>query len=600
MATRFVSDRNIRFTIFEFLDVTELTRFPYYQSHSKKTFEMIIDAAMTLSKNLLHPIFEEMDRKPPELVDNQVRVHPKVKKIMKEAGDGGWISSTFPYDLDGEQLPWSISGICMHIFNAANYSASVYPDLTRGAANLIASFGSDSQKKTFMPWLLNGTWQGTMALTEPEAGSGLADITTTAYPREDGTYSIKGQKVFISAGDHDGVDNVVHLMLAKIQGAPAGVKGISLFIVPKKRFDADGGLEPNDVAVSQIFHKMGYRGCPITHLVMGEKDDCVGYLVGEPHKGLFYMFQMMNESRLGVGLAAASIATAAYHAALEYTRGRRQGRRPDQKDPATPMVPIIEHADVKRMLLFQRAVSEGSVALIMQCYKYADLMVADPDNRETYHLLLEMLTPVAKSYPSEMACQAVSMGLQCLGGYGYCDDFPLEQHYRDTRIHPIHEGTTTIQGMDILGRKVVMAKGKAFQLFVEEVGRTIDRASNMEALNPMGADLKSAVAALETVTRALAEKAKTKGTEAYLADATLYLEMFSHVALGWIWLAQALTAARALTGNLSESEINFYQGKVYTCRYFFAYELPKNLGLAKRLMDADMVTVEMKPGFFTD
>ena len=600
MATRFVSERNIRFTLFEFLDVTDLTRFPYYQSHAKKTFDMIIDAAMKLSKNLLHPIFEEMDRHPPELVDGHVRVHPQVKKIMKEAGDGGWIASIFPYDLDGEQLPWSIAGMCMHIFNAANYSASVYPDLTKGAANLIASFGSDQQKKTYMPRLLNGEWQGTMALTEPEAGSGLADITTMACPQDDGTYSIKGQKVFISAGDHDGVDNVIHLMLAKIQGAPAGVKGISLFIVPKKRIRPDGGLESNDVTVSQIFHKMGYRGCPITQLVMGEKNDCVGFLVGEPNKGLFYMFQMMNESRLGVGLAAASIATAAYHASLAYTRQRRQGRRPDQKDPETPMIPIIEHADVKRMLLFQRAVTEGSVALIMQCYKYADLMIADPENRETYHLLLEMLTPVAKTYPSEMACQAVSMGLQCLGGYGYCDDFSLEQHYRDTRIHPIHEGTTTIQGMDILGRKVIMAKGKAFGLFTEEVTRTIGEASEIDGLNRMAQDLDDALAELKRVTLGLTERAKTKGAEIFLADATLYLEMFSHVALGWIWLAQALIAEGALAKTLSDSETNFYQGKLFTCRYFFSYELPKNLGLAKRLMDSDMVTVKMKPGFFTD
>ncbi|MBU0994498.1 MAG: acyl-CoA dehydrogenase [Proteobacteria bacterium] len=600
MATRFVSDRNIRFTLFEVLAADSLTTYPYYKAHSRKTFDMIIDAAMKLSKTLMHPIFEEMDRKPPEMINNEVHVHPHVKKIMREAGEGGWIASIFPYDLDGEQLPWIMAGICSHIFCASNYSASVYPELARGAANLIASFGNEDQKKTYLPNLLNGVWQGTMALTEPEAGSGLADITTMAYPVTDGIYKIKGQKVFISAGDHNGVDNVVHLMLAKIEGAPAGVKGISLFIVPKKRISADGKLVSNDVAVSQIFHKMGYRGCPITQLAIGEKNDCMGYLVGEPNKGLFYMFQMMNESRLGVGLAATSIATAAYYAALEYTKGRRQGRRPDQKDPSTPMIPIIEHSDVKRMLLFQRAVSEGALSLIMQCFKYADLKIADPENGEKYHLLLEILTPIAKTYPSEMACLSVSQSIQCLGGYGYCDDFPVEQHYRDTRIHPIHEGTTGIQGMDILGRKVTMSNGKAFLLFIDEVNETIKKALEKEGLNHLAGELKASLETLEKVTGALVKIAREKGPEVFLSDATLYLEMFSNVTIAWQWLTQAIVADTALGKKCSENDTNFYQGKLHTCRYFFGYELPKNLGLEKRLLDPDTVTVDMQTKYFTD
>ena len=257
-----------------------------------------------------------------------------------------------------------------------------------------------------------------------------------AEPTDEDYYSIKGQKIFISAGDHDGVDNVVHLMLAKIEGAPAGVKGISLFVVPKKRFDEDGRLISNDVVTSGVYHKLGYRGCPIVQLSLGDKNDCRGWLVGEPHNGLKYMFLMMNGARVGVGLGAAAMSTAAYYAALEYAKTRRQGRNVSQKDPGLPPVPIIEHADVKRMLLFQRAVNEGGFSLLMQCSKYLDLQhVAGDEEKIKYSLLLEILTPVAKSFPSEMGVQAISQGLQCLGGSGYCDDYTLEQYYRDARLH---------------------------------------------------------------------------------------------------------------------------------------------------------------------
>jgi len=275
---------------------------------------------------------------------------------------------------------------------------------------LITSFGDQQLIETYVAKMLSGQWQGTMALTEPQAGSSLTDITTKAVPAADGTYRIKGRKVFISAGDHDGTENVIHLMLAKIEGAPAGIKGVSLFVVPKKRIATDGQLVANDIVVSQIFHKLGYRGCPITELTMGEKDDCHGYLVGEPHRGIMYMFQMMNEERIGVGTAAAAIASAAYYAALEYTRERPQGRRLTEKDPVVPQIPIIEHADVKRMLLFQRSVVEGSFALLLQCALYEDLITVTTDETENekYRLLLDLLTPVAKTYPAEMGIQATS------------------------------------------------------------------------------------------------------------------------------------------------------------------------------------------------
>ncbi len=601
MATKFVSERNIKFLLYEVFDVESLTKYEYYAEHNRKMFDMVLKAAVKLGKDLLFPLFEEMDRNPPELVNGEVRVHPAVRTIMKEFGEGGWISSRVPFDQDGEQLPALVADICEFIFAAANYSANAYPGLTFGASHLIESFGSKELYDCYVPKMRSGQWQGTMALTEPEAGSSLADITTMAEPTADGYYRIKGQKIFISAGDHDGVDNVVHLMLAKIEGAPAGVKGISLFVVPKKRIDNTGDLVSNDVVASGVYHKLGYRGCPIAQLSMGDKNDCRGWLVGEPHSGLKYMFQMMNEARIGVGMGAAAMATAAYYASLEYSKTRRQGRKVSRKDPNLPPVAIIEHADVKRMLLFQRAVIEGAQGLLMQCSKLVDFQkVLEGEDRETYRLLLEILTPVAKSYPSEMGIQAISQGLQCLGGSGYCEDYPLEQYYRDCRIHPIHEGTTGIQAMDLLGRKVIMQNGRAFLLYINELQDTITAAGKYKALEKFAEKLNQALTKLQDVTAHLISIARQEDPEAFLADATLYLEFFGHVTIAWQWLLQGIAVQKALNNGAAKKDFNFYHGKMFTLRYFFAYELPKTLGLAECLMDDDRLTLEIQTDYFND
>jgi len=601
VATKFVSERNIKFLLHEVFDAESLTQYDYYRELNRKAFDMVLKAAVKLGKDLLFPIFSEMDRNQPELIDGQVRVHPEVKKIMRQFGEGGWITSRVPYERNGEQLPHLVADICEFIFQAANYSAAAYLGLTFGAAHLIESFGSRELYDTYTPKMYAGKWQGTMALTEPEAGSSLSDITTMAEPTAKGYYLIKGQKIFISAGEHDGVENIVHLMLAKISGAPAGVKGISLFVVPKKRVDENGNLVPNDLVASGVYHKLGYRGCPIVQLSMGDKTDCRGWLVGEPHKGLQYMFQMMNEARIGVGLGAVAVATAAYYAALDYAGTRRQGRKVTQKDPTLPPVPIIAHADVKRMLLFQRAVVEGSLSLIMQCSKYVDLMrVLTGEERERYHLLLEILTPVAKSYPSEMGIQAISQGLQCFGGSGYCEDYPIEQYYRDARIHPIHEGTTGIQGMDLLGRKVIMQNGQAFILFLAELDQTISAAAEFQVLQKPAGQLKQVSTLLQEVTQNLLIVAQDRGSEYFLADATLYLEFFGIIAIAWQWLLQGIAVQKALNHEAKKSDLNFYQGKMFALRYFFGYELPKTLGLAKRLQSGDGLTVEMESVFFND
>jgi alkylation response protein AidB-like acyl-CoA dehydrogenase len=440
-----------------------------------------------------------------------------------------------------------------------------------------------------------------MALTEPEAGSSLSDITTMAEPTDKGYYKIRGQKVFISAGDHDAVENVVHLMLAKITGAPPGVKGISLFVVPKKRISEAGALVQNDVVTSGIFHKLGYRGCPITQLSIGDKDDCQGYLVGKPHHGLMYMFQMMNEARIGVGMGATAVATAAYYASLEYAKTRKQGRKVSEKNPGQPQIPIIEHADVKRMLLFQRAVVEGSLSLLLQCSQYADLQkIGNDHEKEKYALLLDLLTPVAKTYPSEMGILSISQGLQIFGGSGFCDDYPLEQYYRDARIHPIHEGTTGIHGIDLLGRKVLMQNGKAFQLFLAEVRAAVEEAGKFPGLEPYARELSEGIEKLVQVTSHLVGISQHKGPEHFLADATLYLDLIGIISVAWQWLLQAIAIEKALEKQLPAVEETFYRGKLHTFRYFFGYELPKIEGLVKRLSNNDGLTVEMDEALFRD
>jgi butyryl-CoA dehydrogenase len=433
-----------------------------------------------------------------------------------------------------------------------------------------------------------------MAMTEPHAGSSLSDLQSTALRTAEDYFLLSGQKIFISCGEHDGADNIVHLMLARIEGAPAGVKGISLFVVPKLRPDGHGGLVPNDVACTGIFHKLGYRGSPITQLEMGEQGDCRAWLVGEEHQGLRYMFQMMNEARVGVGMGATAIATAAYYASLKYTMERCQGRPIAGKDLSAPQIPIIEHADVKRMLLFQRAIVEGSFSLIVYCSKLIDLIHAGPvEERERYELLLDFLTPIAKSYPSEMGIISVSPGLQCLGGYGYCDEFPLEQYYRDARIHPIHEGTTGIQGLDLLGRKVTMRNGAAYRAFIAAVEAALADAGELEALSEARTALGEAVALLDEVTEALLKAAASGETEAFLADATLYLEMTSLVAIGWHWLLQGTVAERALTTAPDSPDRHFYLGKRDAYTYFMRYELPKTQGLATRLKQCDGFTARV-------
>lgn len=593
--SKFYSKENLRFLLNELLHVEDLCKIDYFKEHTPESFDMIIEAADSLATNHMQPILIEMDRNPPRIENGRIKVHPNMRYLMKKFGEDGWINMSAPYKHGGQQVPFTVLQATGFIMAAANYGIMAYPFLTNGAAHLIETFGAEYLHDIYLPKMYGGEWQGTMALTEPQAGSSLSDVTTSAKPTDNGYYLIKGQKIFISCGDHDGVDNIVHLMLARIEGAPAGTKGISLFVVPRMRPE-NGDLVFNDVHTAGVFHKMGYHGAPIAHLIMGEQEDCRGYLVGEPNKGLSYMFQMMNEARIGVGLQATSISSAAYYNALDYANVRLQGRKLTEKDPAKPQIPIIQHADVKRLLLFQKSIVEGSLALCMQACVYLDKWrTLTGDEQEENYLKLELLTPVAKSYPAEMSILSTSAGLQVFGGYGFTKEYMAELFFRETRIHTLHEGTTAIHGMDLLGRKLSMAGGKGVMLLFQEIIQDIQKAQKHEQLKAYAESLSQRLMKLQELTMHLMGVAQKEGAEVYLSDASLYLELFGILGVAWQWLKMGTIALQVQAAGGKGYTAEFLQSKQHALQYYFEYELVKTDGLFKRLKSSNRVTVNAKP-----
>lgn len=436
-----------------------------------------------------------------------------------------------------------------------------------------------------------------MCLSEPQAGSSLSDIRTLATPREDGRYDIKGSKMWISGGEQDISENIIHMVLAKTPGAPPGVKGISLFIVPKFRVDEAGHIgEVNNISLAGLNHKMGNRGTTNALLNFGESGDCVGELVGELHQGLRYMFQMMNEARIGVGHGACMQALGGYLYSLDYARQRPQGRLPGDKDPNSEQVEIVEHADIKRLLVTQKCYVEGALALVLFCARLEDdiRVTRDAQDRAGLSLLLDLLTPIAKSWPSEFCLEANKHAMQILGGYGYTRDYPLERLYRDNRLNPIHEGTHAIHGIDLLGRKVRIQNGAALEILASRIRQTIDGAQRSKALSAHAIDLKAALCALEQTTDIVAQDGNA---EKELANATLYLDAFGHIVIAWLWLKQAVSANDALEAT---TEIDpFFSGKLAAASYFYAYELPKAVHQLSIVQSLTTICMDMRPEQFT-
>jgi butyryl-CoA dehydrogenase len=591
-----LSRPDLDFLLHEWLQVETLSKRPRFSEHTRETIDAVLDLAEQIATEHFAPHNRKADENEPHVVDGKVQLIPEVAAALRVFAEAGLNAAALPEELGGLQLP-AVVNQAVHVwFQAANIGTSAYPFLTMANANLLVAHGTPEQVRTFVPPMAAGRWFGTMALSEPQAGSSLADITTRAVPQEDGSYRLTGNKMWISGGDHELTENIVHLVLAKVPGGPPGVKGISLFVVPKVLVNADGSLgERNDVVLAGLNHKMGYRGTTNTLLNFGEgvhtpggQPGAVGYLVGEAHRGLTYMFHMMNEARIGVGMGATGLGYTGYLHALEYARTRTQGRPFAGKDPAAPPVPIIEHPDVRRMLLAAKSYVEGGLALGLYCARLVDEehTAEDDADRARARLLLEVLTPIAKSWPSQWCLAADDLAIQVHGGAGYTRDYPVEQFYRDNRLNPIHEGTHGIQGLDLLGRKVVMSGGAGLALLVETIGTTTARAAGTP-WSDLAADLDAAVARLAEVTATLWSAGDPQVT---LANASVYLEAAGHIVVGWLWLEQAL-AAEGRAGDL-------YTGKRQAARYFQRWELPRVRPQLDLLASLDTTVLEMRPDWF--
>ncbi len=603
MTHDYVDIDTLKFLLYNVHQVEELLQAERFKEYDKTSLDIFLDSIKTFSDTALYPFIKEMDEKPSVFKNGKINVHPQFENIIKTAGELGIVGAIFDFEDGGMQLPSTVFQAAHFIMNAANNHVPGYFGLTSGSANLILSFGSQKLKETYTPNMLDLTWGGTMCLTEPQAGSSLSDVMTVATPTDKDYYQIKGQKIFISAGDHQFCSNFVHLVLARIKGAPTGTKGVSLFVVPKNRPTENSEFTYNDAAIEGEFEKMGQKGYCTTHIVFGDNDDCRGWLVGEANKGLSYMFQMMNEARISTGLMGAAIASAAYYSSLRYANERPQGRKLNssgQKNAEEEQTLIINHPDIKRLLFSQKAVVEGSMSLILQSAIYLDkeMTSTNAEDKEKYNLLLELLTPIVKTYPAEQGIQSISNAVQILGGYGFCFDFMPQQYYRDIRIIALYEGTTGIQSLDLLGRKITMKNGKALELLAAEIQQTITEAIAFDELKPFAKTLLENLGLVQKVISTLMPHAMKGNYERFLADATVFMDFFGTIVIGWQWLKTATVANQTLADENGNQSQEFYNSKIHTMKFFYTYEMSKTKGLAKTLMNEEELTIQVSKDMF--
>ncbi|MFT5572676.1 MAG: alkylation response protein AidB-like acyl-CoA dehydrogenase [Cryomorphaceae bacterium] len=568
-----VNRRDLDFLLYETLGMETLLENERFADYDRESVDAILDVSQSIAEEHYQPCAGKLDANEPEFINGKVEIIPEVKQALAEYKNAGLFAAGYDAERGGMQLPIMVNQALSSMFVCANTSISSYAFLTQGAANMLLACGSEELISKYFPKMRAGDWYGTMCLSEPQAGSSLSDIRCKAEPVGDGSYKLSGAKMWISAGDHELSENIVHMVLAKIPGSPAGVKGISLFLVPKHRVNDDGSIgEPNNIALAGLNHKMGNRGTSNCLLNFGENGDSIGYLVGGENQGLMNMFHMMNEARIGVGMAAAITGLGGYLYSLDYARNRPQGRHLSNKDPETPMVMISEHADVKRMLMTQKAYVEGAQALLYYAAKLVDQQALETDEseRQRMTMLLELLTPICKSWPSEYCLEANKLAIQVLGGYGYTREYPVERMYRDNRLNHIHEGTHAIHGIDILGRKVRMANGAAMHALAGEVSATITAASAHQNLL---AHCKQLEAAMGSVQATLEAVSKANDPSLALANATLFLDGMGHVVIAWMWLKQAVAANVGLE-KPNAADKPFYHGKLAACNFFYRYELP--------------------------
>ena len=608
------------FLLYEWLDVSSLQQRERFSDHSRETFDAVLDTCERIAKEKYAPFNRLVDTEEPRFDGEKVILPQATHDAQKAYAESGMLSAAQDYDIGGMQLPYTVEAAANSFFAMASVSMGSGL-LTVGNANLLMAHGSELQRQVFALNEFSGRWSGTMCLSEPQAGSSLSDVMTRATPDGDAyasdplgaRYRLKGNKMWISAGDHELTENIIHLVLAKIPDADGklipGVRGISLFIVPKKLVNEKAELTGvrNDVALAGLNHKCGWRGTTNTLLNFGEGkfkvqtdntasdgSGAVGYLVGEPGRGLSYMFHMMNEARIGVGMAATMLGMAGYEASLEYAKNRPQGRpvaggsQKVVKDAAQAQVRIIEHADIKRMLLAQKSYSEGALALELYCAKLVDEQhTGDAIAADEARLLLEVLTPIAKSWPSEWCLEANSLAIQIHGGYGYTRDFPVEQYWRDNRLNMIHEGTHGIQGMDLLGRKVLMEEGRGVLLLGARMRETADKAM---AFADLAADAKALNTALQKVIAATQMAWSSGQPQEALANAVPYLQAFGHLVLAWIWLDVSASCRGAQTPAQT--------GRQAAAKFFYHYELPKIDAWLQVVSNRDMTCANLAEDAF--
>ncbi len=602
------------FFLYDWLCTDGLSQRARFADHTRETFDAVLDTCERIAREKYAPFNRTVDVEEPRFDGEKVILPSATQVAQKAYAESGMLSAAQDYDVGGMQLPYTIEAAANSFFACASVSIGTGM-LTTGNANLLMVHGTALQKEVFSKNEFAGRWSGTMCLSEPQAGSSLSDVATRAVP--DGEdfeaeplgprYRLTGNKMWISAGEHELTENIIHLVLAKIPGPDgklvAGTRGISLFIVPKKLVNMAGELtgERNDVALAGLNHKLGWRGTVNTLLNFGEgkypvdgRAGAVGYLVGKPGDGLRCMFHMMNEARIGVGIAATMLGLAGYYASLDYAKNRPQGRAlaAGGKDASRPQIRIIEHADIKRMLLAQKAYGEGALALELYCARLVDEQhTGEPQVADEARLLLEVLTPIAKSWPSEWCLEANSLAIQIHGGYGYTRDFPVEQYWRDNRLNMIHEGTHGIQAMDLLGRKVLMENGRGLQLLGARMMATVQRANQVSELAPHAQALAKALQDVSVATQAAWS---TGNASDALANAVPYMQAFGHTVLAWIWLEVALAACISDSARLLPENV----GRLQAARYFYHYELPKIGAWLKVVAERDLTCASMSEEAF--
>lgn len=610
MANLLVDERDQQFVLYELLDIERLFQTPVYEGGSREICDMVLAEAYKFATEELLPIYKATDEIGCRLENGSVKVPEVLHKAYKLYCEGGWLGLSRSTEIGGQGLPHLLDVAAKECFHF-NFNFYCYPTLTDGASRLIEVFGTEEQKKKYLAKMLDGTWGGTMCLTEPGAGSDVGALKTSAKRRDDGTYSIVGTKCFITAGDYDLVENIIHPVLARVEGAPAGTKGISLFLVPKIRVNADGSLgEPNDVSVGGIEHKMGIKGSATCLLNFGDNGNCIGELLGEENQGMKIMFQMMNEARIGVGLQGLGTASAAYLHALAYARERRQGASPKHfKDPTAPRALIIEHPDVRRMLLWMKAHVDGLRALHYFAAYCADRERAASENgdRIKWLGLLELLTPICKAYGSDMGFRVTEQAIQTYGGYGYCQEYPAEQFMRDVKIASIYEGTNGIQALDLVGRKLGQRGGGDFMNLLAEIKATTAGKSDHPRVGSLVAAVDRAAGELAETAGFFSQCGAQGNLYVILAHSVPFLHMMGNVVLGWLLAWEAAVADEKLEALAKEKGKDpldpalaadggdgaFYQGKIVTARYYAKNVLPQAEALAKAIRSGDLSVVEM-------